>query len=266
MNELIPINYDEERMTISARDLHKRLEIKTAYKDWFPRMLKYGFVENTDFILVAQKRATNNPKNPYTEITDHQITINMAKELCMLQRNEMGKKFRQYFIEVEEQWNRPEMVMARALKMANNQLDVLKLETAEQKEKIKELEPKAEYTDKILATNNAMTTTQIAKDFGMSGMQLNRILANLKIQYKQAGQWLLYSKYQGNGYTKSYTYRHYNKSYAHTNWTQKGRKFIYDTLVKHKIIQPTGTKIANNIVALELGEDLSQGGQTHEQR
>lgn len=257
MNELIPINYNEERMTVSARDLHQRLEIKTQYTKWFERMCSYGFVENTDFILVSQKSLTNNPKNPYTEITDHQITINMAKELCMLQRNEMGKKFRQYFIEVEEQWNRPEMVMARALKMANNQMEELKLESAEQKERIKELEPKAEYTDKILATENTVTTTQIAKDFGMSGRELNKILANLKIQYKQAGQWLLYSKYQGMGYTKSYTYRYYNQSYPHTNWTQKGRKFIYDTLVKCGIIQPTGTRCP--MPALELGEDLSKG-------
>lgn len=257
MNELIPINYDEERMTISARDLHERLEIKTAYKDWFPRMLKYGFAEGVDFsvtdIFVQDDTAFGGER----KITDHQITINMAKELCMLQRNEMGKKFRQYFIEVEEQWNRPEMVMARALKMANNQMEELKLESAEQKERIKELEPKAEYTDKILATENTVTTTQIAKDFGMSGRELNKILANLKIQYKQAGQWLLYSKYQGMGYTKSYTYRYYNQSYPHTNWTQKGRKFIYDTLVKCGIIQPTGTRCP--MPALELGEDLTKG-------
>ncbi len=108
-----------------GRDLHKALEVKTKYADWFSRMCEYGFTENTDFILVSQKRETNNPKNPYTIITDHQLTIDMAKEICMIQRSDIGRKCRQYFIEVEKQWNTPEAIMARALKIANNKIGLL---------------------------------------------------------------------------------------------------------------------------------------------
>ncbi|HCX6194811.1 TPA: phage antirepressor KilAC domain-containing protein [Listeria monocytogenes] len=69
MQELVETHQNESGdIIVSARDLHEFLEVKTKYKDWFPRMIEYGFVENTDFILVAQKRATKNPKNPYTEI------------------------------------------------------------------------------------------------------------------------------------------------------------------------------------------------------
>lgn len=80
--ELLRINYESEQPTVSARELHEGLEIKTAFKDWFPRMAAYGFEENQDFILVAQKRATNNPKNPTTTCNDYQISIDMAKLIC----------------------------------------------------------------------------------------------------------------------------------------------------------------------------------------
>jgi anti-repressor protein len=89
-------------------ELHEALEIKTPYTKWFSRMCEYGFAENSDFILVRQNCQTNNPKNPTTTIDDHQLTIDMAKELCMIQRSEVGRKCRQYFIEVEKQWNSPE--------------------------------------------------------------------------------------------------------------------------------------------------------------
>lgn len=130
MNELIKVTYatDSDRPTILGRDLHETLEIKTPYTQWFERMKEYGFTENTDFVLVSQKCETNNPKNPHTTITDHQITIEMAKEICMIQRSEKGKQCRQYFIELEKQWNSPEAVMARALKMADRKIEALKTE------------------------------------------------------------------------------------------------------------------------------------------
>lgn len=110
--ELLRINYESEQPTVSARELHEGLEIKTAFKDWFPRMAAYGFEENQDFILVAQKRATNNPKNPTTTCNDYQISIDMAKQICMIQRTDKGKQYRQYFIDLEKAWNTPEQVMA----------------------------------------------------------------------------------------------------------------------------------------------------------
>lgn len=125
MNEItIAINYDNDTPTISGRELHEALGIKTQYSKWFARMCEYGFAENTDFIAVSQKRLT--AQGNETTFTDHAITIDMAKELCMIQRSEIGKRCREYFIEVEKKWNSPEAVVARALLVANHQLELAK--------------------------------------------------------------------------------------------------------------------------------------------
>ncbi len=113
VNTLIPINYDTPRPTVSARDLHEALNVSTLYKDWFPRMCRYGFVEGKDFSSNLSKSTGGRPS------IDHDINIAMAKELCMLQRSPMGRKFRQYFIAIEEAWNSPEHVMERALQIAH---------------------------------------------------------------------------------------------------------------------------------------------------
>ena len=100
--ELIKIIEKEGRQLVSGRELHEFLEIGTKYKDWFPRMVEYGFEEEIDFIRVAQKRATNNLKNPVTTVIDHAISIDMAKEISMIQRTKKGKTARQYFIKCEK--------------------------------------------------------------------------------------------------------------------------------------------------------------------
>lgn len=92
---------EDGNTVVSGRELHEFLEVTTRYNDWFKRMLGYGFTENSDFVLLTQKRVTNNPKNPVTEITDHAMTLDMAKEIAMIQRTEKGKQARQYFIAVE---------------------------------------------------------------------------------------------------------------------------------------------------------------------
>ena len=100
--ELIKIIERDGRQLVSGRELHEFLEIGTKYKDWFRRMVEYGFEEEIDFIRVAQKRATNNLKNPVTTVLDHAISIDMAKEISMIQRTEKGKIARQYFINCEK--------------------------------------------------------------------------------------------------------------------------------------------------------------------
>lgn len=100
MQELIKVTKDGNgNSVVSGRDLHEFLEVKTPYKDWFPRMVEYGFAENIDFISLAQKCAKPNGGRPKT---DHALTLDMAKEISMIQRTEKGKQARQYFIEVEK--------------------------------------------------------------------------------------------------------------------------------------------------------------------
>ena len=123
MNELIKINYESDRPTVLARDLHEFLEVKTAYKDWFPRMCEYGFAEGEDYCSFLSDRSDGLPGKPRQ---DAQLTIDMAKEICMLQRNEKGKQARQYFLQLEREWNSPEAVMSRALRMAEKRLERFK--------------------------------------------------------------------------------------------------------------------------------------------
>jgi len=249
MNDLIKVSYAGEQPTVSGRELHAALEIKTAYKDWFPRMCEYGFVEGEDFCSKMSESTGGRPS------TDHELTIPMAKELCMLQRNEKGKEFRQYFIKVEEAWNSPEMVMKRALEFANQKVEQLiqrtfTLETtvAVQEQQISELKPKASYYDVVLNCKDLMSATEIAKDYGKSARWLNDLLHNHGIQFKQGGIWLLYQKYAEKGYTSTKTHNYLDDnggthSKVHTYWTQKGRLFIYDLLKSHGIL-PTMERAA----------------------
>ena len=132
--ELIKIIEREGRQLVSGRELHEFLEIRTKYKDWFRRMVEYGFEEEIDFIRVAQKRATNNLKNPVTTVIDHAISIDMAKEISMIQRTEKGKIARQYFINCEKKLK--EVKKLSPMELMELQFKALK----EQKEKIEEVE------------------------------------------------------------------------------------------------------------------------------
>jgi len=241
MNQVIKIQQSESGIAVSGRELHEFLGVKTKYNDWFPRMKEYGFVENTDYLLVSQKRATKNPKNPVAEYADHIMKLDMAKEIAMIQRNEKGKLARQYFIEIEKEYNSPEKVMARALMYADEKIKSLDINNKVLEQKISELKPKADYTDIILKNKSLVKITSIAKDYGMSGKAMNELLHNLKIQYKSGTQWLLYSKYQACGYTHSETVEFTRSNGLKdvnliTKWTQKGRLFLYDILKKNGVI------------------------------
>lgn len=172
--ELLRINYESEQPTVSARELHEGLEIKTAFKDWFPRMAAYGFEENQDFILVAQKRATNNPKNPTTTCNDYQISIDMAKQICMIQRTDKGKQYRQYFLNLEKAWNTPEQVMARALKIANNEIDKLKADNKVLIADTERMKPKEIFADAVESSRTSILIGDMAKLICQNGHEIGQ--------------------------------------------------------------------------------------------
>lgn len=257
MNELIKINTDNsDRPTVMGRDLHMVLNIQTPYKQWFDRMCEYGFTENIDFCTNLCESTGGRPS------VDHQLTIDMAKQICMIQRSPKGRKYREYFLEIERQWNNPEAIIARALKIADRKLldvtaqmqqltvkneqlteenEELHIKTIQQEHQIDRLQPLANYTAIILANPGLVTITQIAKDYGMSGQMMNQKLKELKVQYKQNGQWLLYAPYQGKGYTHSKTQEIIRTDgrrdvVMSTMWTQEGRLFIYNILKKNGIV------------------------------
>lgn len=176
MNELLKIDYTNvDKPTVLGRDLHKALEVQTAYKDWFPRMCEYGFEEGKDFNSLKNERVQiEGNRMVAREVVDHQITIAMAKELCMLQRSEKGKQFRQYFIQVEEAWNTPEQVMARALQMANRMVDKLKKDNAYLLEKAEADAPKVLFANAVETSDSTILVGQLAKLIRQNGIEIGQ--------------------------------------------------------------------------------------------
>lgn len=240
MKELIKVEVNENmEPVVTGRQLYEYLGIQSNYTTWFERMKDYGFTENVDFSicfpnLESESRGGQNK-------VDHLIKLDMAKEICMIQRTEKGKQARQYFIQVEKDYNSPEKIMARALRIAEQELSTLRLENKAQSQQIAELQPKASYYDLILQCSNLLSMTLIAKDYGMTARELNTKLHELGIQFNQSGVWFLYAKYQDGGYTQTKTQK-YSKSdgtqgcRVHMYWTQKGRLFLYDLLKSHNIL------------------------------
>lgn len=122
--DILNINYDSGEPMVSARELHDGLGISTRFNDWFPRMTDYGFIEGNDFYSKMSKTSESGGR----PAIDYQITIDMAKQICMIQRSEKGKQYRNYFLSLEKIWNSPEQVMARGLQIANKTIESLKSE------------------------------------------------------------------------------------------------------------------------------------------
>lgn len=182
MNELIKVNYENDRPTVLARDLHEFLEVQTPYHKWFPRMCEYGFSENIDYMMMDKNvLRSDGTKMPQVQ-HDAQLTIEMAKEICMLQRNERGKQARQYFIQLEKDWNSPELVMARALKMANSRIGSLEERTIHLEQKIEKDKPKVLFSDAVSTSQNTILIGDLAKILRQNGVEMgpNRLFQWLR--------------------------------------------------------------------------------------
>ena len=236
MNNLISVNLNENNEpVVSGRQLHKALEVKTAYKDWFPRMVGYGFTENEDFCSNLSESTGGR------RATDHILKLDMAKEIAMLQRTDKGKEVRQYFIQVEKEFNSPDKIIARALLLSNDK--VLKLESRVEflEAELEEAQKQARYLDLIIESKASLRVTQIAADYGMSAHKFNKLLHDLGVQHKVNGQWILYKKHMGKGYVDSATFdfidgRGQARTHITTTWTQKGRLFLYELLKETGIL------------------------------
>ena len=179
MNELIKIEVKDGQQLASGRELHKFLEIKTPYTQWFERMCEYGFNENTDFILVSQKSESSNITGVKV-LQDHLMTLNMAKEISMLQRNEKGKEARTYFIKCEEAWNSPEMILARANQIQSRMIEdyTKKIEVLENK--IQEDKPKVEFYNDVTDSKHTCDMQTVAKVLNFKGVGRNTLFEILR--------------------------------------------------------------------------------------
>lgn len=183
MSELIPINYNGEEPTVSARDLHAGLEIKSNFTTWFDRMCEYGFTE------LDYKKCFPNLEsgcNGGQNMIDYQISVDMAKQICMIQRSEKGRQYRQYFIDLEKAWNTPEQVFARALKMADQTIAKLKDTNKSLAEKIEADRPKTIFADAVSASHTSILIGDLAKLICQNGYQIGQ---------KRLFQWM-----RDNGY------------------------------------------------------------------
>lgn len=215
MNELIRINYDTEQPTVSARDLHEGLEIKTAFKDWFPRMAEYGFLEGKDFSSKMSESTGGCPSKDYS------ITVDMAKQICMIQRSEKGMQYRQYFLDLEKAWNTPEHIFARALKMADAEIQKLKAGNTKLMEDVSRMKPKEIFADAVSVADSTILIGELAKLIKQNGVDV--------------GQNRLFSWMRENGFLISRKGSDYNMT------TQKSMEMELFEIKERTISNPDGS-------------------------
>ena len=238
MSDLIKITTKDGKQLVSARELHDFLGIGVHFSTWMKRMCEYGFEEDIDFSILK----SSNPNGGIAKIDDYVITIDMAKEISMIQRTEKGKQARLYFIECEKKLKEVDVKANLLLSIYNGGQEGIaaakKLTELEVEEATKPLLPKAEFYDKVLNPTDEengftklLTTTEVAKDLGMTARQLNNILHEKRIIYKKGKTWVLYSKYD-HLISEKYCDYFINEFGNLLKWTEKGRKFIIELLEK----------------------------------
>ncbi|ORN25064.1 AntA/AntB antirepressor [Lentilactobacillus parabuchneri] len=237
MEELIKtFKQKDGSVAVDGRDLHEFLEVETPYTKWIDRMMEYGFAENVDFSVFDKNVHDDTAFGGVRKMKDHALTLDMAKELSMIQRTKKGKQARQYFISMEKQAkSKQQLPLPKDYPSALRAL-------ADSMEENQKLKPAADYTQKMLANPGLETTSMIAKNYGMSTAKFNQLLHKMGIQYRQGKTWLLYAKYQGFGYTHIEPFSYFDqktgtKKVANTmKWTQLGQKFLYDFLASQHIL------------------------------
>ena len=161
MSNLITVNFDTQ--TVSARDLHESLKIETPFKKWIDRMIEYGFEGGKDFWTKMSKSTGGRPAMEYD------LSVDMAKQICMIQRTPEGKAVRQYLIDLEKAWNTPELVMARGLKAAQAMIEAKDVIIKEQKQIITEQKPKVIFADAVASSKTSILIGDLAKILKQNG-------------------------------------------------------------------------------------------------
>lgn len=172
MDEVVAVNFDTQ--TVSARELHKKVGSTERFSSWFERQLQFGFVENEDYTTVkVLTEVQNNGGLQERELVDHNLSVDMAKHICMVQRTEKAMKVRQYLINLEKAWNTPEQIMARALKVA--QQTIVSLNTT-----VLEMKPKADFFDAVADSKTAISMNEVAKVLDVRGYGRNNLFEFLR--------------------------------------------------------------------------------------
>ena len=231
-NEIIKVNFENE--TVSARDLYESVNNgKERFSKWFERQLQYGFVEGEDYSNPFQKVRVQKEgnRNVEREVEDYDLSIDMAKQICMVQKTDKAKQVRQYLIQLEKAWNSPEAVMARALQMANNTIENLKLTIEEQR-------PLVEFANKVSNSSNLIDMGKMAKLLKDENINIgrNRLFEWLRKKDILMRNNIPYQRYIDGGYfqVKESTFEtpYGTKTQQTTFVTGKGQIYITEKLRK----------------------------------
>ena len=169
MDDLIRVDFTGDRPAVSARELHEFLEVETRFNDWFKRMCEYGFSEGEDYYSFLSNRVDGLAGKPRQ---DAAVSIDMAKEICMLQRNEKGKLARQYFIQLEKDWNSPEKVMACALQIADKKIKALEENKLALEAEAKANAPLVLFAKGVEGSKNSILVRDLAKILHQNGVDI----------------------------------------------------------------------------------------------
>lgn len=167
MGELITV--DNDTQTVSARELHRLVGSSERFSSWFERQLQFGFEEGTDYL--GCKKFNTLARQ---ELQDYDLTVDMAKQICMVQKNEKAREIRQYLIDLEKAWNTPEQVMARALRIADKTIDGLKIENRELTKRIEADKPKTIFADAVATSRSSILVGDLAKLICQNGVQIGQ--------------------------------------------------------------------------------------------
>ena len=219
--ELIKLTKNEQGIeTVNARELHAFLEVKTRFNDWIAnRISEFGFTENKDFVSLTENLVSGGKQNVF------HISIDMAKELSMLERNDKGKQARLYFIECERMAKAKQVPQsfAEALQLAANQARQLEAQAA-----------KVNYFDKVCDTTGLVNATQVGQKFKMSAVTLNKNLDGLNVYNRSIKRGRAFQQWfvdAGNGIM-----RQTELGYPHPLFTAKGEQWIIETFTTNGVI------------------------------
>ena len=182
MKHIIPINFETNQPTVSARDLYDLLSQEDGVKGterfskWFERYSGYGFVQGVDFSTPNKKVRVQieGTREVQREVDDIDISVDMAKQICMLQRTEKGKEIRQYLIDLEKAWNTPEQVFARALKMADHKIKALEMQNITLQENNDRMRPKEVFADAVATSHTSILIGDLAKLLKQNGVDIGQ--------------------------------------------------------------------------------------------
>ena len=219
--ELIKLTKNEHGIeTVNARELHAFLEVKTRFNDWIAnRISEFGFTENKDFVSLTENLVSGGKQNVF------HISIDMAKELSMLERNDKGKQARLYFIECERiaKAKQVPQSFAEALQLAANQAKQLEAQAA-----------KVNYFDKVCDTTGLVNATQVGQKFKMSAVTLNKNLDGLNVYNRSIKRGRAFQQWfvdAGNGIM-----RQTELGYPNPLFTAKGEQWIIETFTTNGVI------------------------------